>query len=168
LCLCMCFFVCVLSTVGASYVGCPIRVCAVSAPLRRVNIHLSVLPSLGLGRHRARVQAECSVGALNADSPVSNPVADTMDAPWVALHSLSAHSPDTLSKTLALVCGRELQVTSLVGRACRNTALACCKVFRTGRARARAGGAARADGCARRAWPRPRRRRCTPGLGVGL
>ena len=108
-------FVCVLSTVGASYVGCPIRVCAVSAPLRRVNIHLSVLPSLGLGRHRARVQAECSVGALNADSPASNPLADTTDAPrhgWLYTHSL--RTLPTLSRTLALVCGRAATVTSLL------------------------------------------------------
>ena len=37
-CVCVCF--CVYSRVGASYVGRPIRVYAVSAPLRRVNIYM--------------------------------------------------------------------------------------------------------------------------------
>ena len=45
-CVCVCW--CVYSRVGASYVGRPICVCAVSAPLRRVNTHnqCSVLKSV--------------------------------------------------------------------------------------------------------------------------
>ena len=36
----VCVFLCVYSRVGASYVGRPICVCAVSAPLRRVNTYI--------------------------------------------------------------------------------------------------------------------------------
>jgi len=36
---CVCVCLCVYSRVGASYVGRPICVCAVSAPLRRVNTY---------------------------------------------------------------------------------------------------------------------------------
>ena len=38
---CVCVCLCVYSRVGASYVGRPICVCAVSAPLRRVNIYIN-------------------------------------------------------------------------------------------------------------------------------
>ena len=38
---------CVYSRVGASYVGRPICVCAVSAPLRRVQIHISCVEGGG-------------------------------------------------------------------------------------------------------------------------
>ena len=53
---CVCVCLCVYSRVGASYVGRPICVCAVSVPLRRVNTYISYLIL-------SRVSAAASLGS---------------------------------------------------------------------------------------------------------